>query len=512
MIRPLFPHLPFADDETLLSWAARLAAFHTGDVARSLLTDHAIPIAGIKMGKPDDVRRLAALGGSEPDHVLHNACVVAGERWLFRGETFVAKDVSRGPGHVCPICLVDDAGSSAVPDRTRLRERFAWRFGVVTACPKHGVALVDALRGKSLGVYDVLTAEVANHWQLIVKAAHTPSAREPTPLQQYVLQRINGRAGPGWLDHQRLDQAVKSCELLGAMMLKGPRLGRWCFDAYTLDRARVIGFDAASCGPSAIRELLSEIQRRYWTLSGSAGPGAVFGSLYSWANYPSNRQSPLAEILRTHIVETMPVGPGDMLFGTPVTERRVHSARSLASACGVTPKRLRKALIAADVIKPDTDTLDANRCVFDAETGEAVAGALVDGMTLTQLAAGLGTTLPQARALVSAGLIRPFALPDPTLGIRGFRFACHDVRGFEAALLNGAEVVSTASPGFLTVNAAARAAGQPAVKIVGAVLDGKLSELQRILAEPGIKGLRVKSDAVLALFAPVRRCAVERAT
>lgn len=395
-----------------------------------------------------------------------------------------------------------DAGSSAAPDRTGLRERFAWRFGVVTACPIHGVALVDALQGDRLGGHDALTAEVADRWRLIAAAAAAPSAREPTPLQRYVLQRLDGVAGPAWLDAQRLDQAVRSCELLGAVTIGGARPGQRHFDADTLDRARAIGFEAAAGGPAAIREVLSAMQRRDGAQSGNAGPPAVFGALYAWADHPSNRQSPLATVLRTHIVETMPVGPGDTLFGAPVTERRVHSARTLALACGVDAKRLRKTLISADVIGPETDVLDDNRCVFDAAAGETVANVFAGGMTLKQFAAALGIALPRARALVSAGLIRPSVLPDPDLGLRAFSFAGQDVADLVAGLLDGAAPVCAASPGFVTVDAAARAAGQPVVTVLGAVLDGRLPERQRVADAPGITGLRVRQDAAVALFPP----------
>ena len=38
-MRPLFPVLPFASDETPLSWAARQAAFHTGGRLAPFLND-----------------------------------------------------------------------------------------------------------------------------------------------------------------------------------------------------------------------------------------------------------------------------------------------------------------------------------------------------------------------------------------------------------------------------------------------------------------------------------------
>lgn len=502
MIAPLTPHLPFADDETVLSWAVRLAALHSGDAVRGFLTDHGIPLADVKQSKPGAVRRLAELGGADPERVLRNATLTDGERWQFRGETFIARLVSRRPGHVCPLCLVEDTGSTTAPDKARLRERFAWRFDVVSACPIHGVALIDALQGERLSTHDALTAVLAQRWETVAKAAAAPSPREPSPLQDYFLRRLNGASGIPWLDGQRLDQVVRSCELLGAVTIGGPRPGRRTFDADAIDRARSVGFEVAAGGSGAIREVLSALQRRDEAQSGNAGPAAVFGRLYAWAEHPSNHQAPLAQLLRTHIIETMPVGTGDMLFGAPVAERRVHSVRTLGQSHGLDVQRLRKVLASASVISTEMLALDDNRCVFDAAKGEAVAEMLVGSMTLKGLATALQIALPRAGAIVEAGLIQPSVAADPGRGLRAFAFSRRDVDAFISALLDGAEVVTEASPGFVTVDLAARAVGHPTATVLGAVLDGRLRDRQRVGAATGITGLRLRREAVVALFPP----------
>ena len=45
--------------------------------------------------------------------------------------------------------------------------------------------------------------------------------REVSPLQTYVETRLDGGAGPAWLDGQDVEQASKTCEMLGAALLFG---------------------------------------------------------------------------------------------------------------------------------------------------------------------------------------------------------------------------------------------------------------------------------------------------
>lgn len=198
----------------------------------------------------------------------------------------------------------------------------------------------------------------------------------------------------------------------------------------------------------------------------------------------------------------MPVASGDVLFGQPVTARRVHSVRPLRKSLGLDVQRLRKVLASAGIIAGDMLAHDDNRCVFDAAAGEAVAQTLADSLTLKGLAAALHVTLPRAHAIVVAGLIRPWLAPDPGQGLGAFAFARCDVDAFVSALLDGAEPVTEAAGGYITVDAAIRVAGMPAATLLGAILDGRLCDWQRIVDAPGIVGLRLHRDAVAALFPP----------
>src|SRR3546814_5063239 len=74
-------------------------------------------------------------------------------------------------------------------------------------------------------------------------------------------------------------------------------------------------------------------------------------TLFPYPTLFRSAYDPVREVIRQHIIETMPVGPSDHIFSIPVEARRVHSIRSAAQEAGAHPKRLRKLLHAAGYIR-----------------------------------------------------------------------------------------------------------------------------------------------------------------
>ncbi|MEE4538924.1 MAG: TniQ family protein [Erythrobacter sp.] len=244
----LTPHLEFFDDETPLSYAVRLAAFHTDGPVRRFLADYGISLSRLKSGDPETTQCLANIAGADPARLQANAITADGEEWRLRGERFHVHSLLRRTGHVCAECLFEDLQQRQHPDLAYLRERWAWRFGVVTACPVHEVALTDAMIDPRMVMNGVLMPLLVGRWCEFMTAAAGRSRRSPTLLQRYLLNRLQGRRGPDWLDSQPLDQVIWGCENLGIVLLEGPRSGKRGVDSDTLDRARTIGFDVASPG------------------------------------------------------------------------------------------------------------------------------------------------------------------------------------------------------------------------------------------------------------------------
>jgi hypothetical protein len=502
MIAALTPQLPFYDDETPLSLASRLAAFHTGDDVSAFLRDFSIDPRELATGKQGAIDRLAALAGADPATVARNA-VERLERDFARcrGEIFDRRFIRRQRRRVCPKCLVDDAEGASAPDATRLRFRFAWQFAVVTVCPIHAAPLMEIVTADSVGGGQGLYID-DDVWRALRSAADVGHVRRPSPLQGYVLDRLDGAVGPSWLDGQRLDLAVDACAVLGAVALRGarPRVSR--FTVQDRSEAHRLGFAIAAEGESGIRRLLCQLQRDCPTDDGHAGPQAVFGLLYEWVARTARDRGPLAELLRRHIVETMPVGPGDVVLGEAVTARRVHSVRTLAVTFGLDARRLRKLLEGRGIIGPEMQDLADNRAVFDAATGEAVAAMLTESIPRNAVPAYLGLGRGVAARLVAEGLIRPAVTPDADRRLNGRRFLRSDLDDLVARCLDGAELVATAPPGFDTIRRAASRMETTVAELLRAVLGGLIRERRRLASAHGLGALLVATEDVRAALVP----------
>ena len=90
-------------------------------------------------------------------------------------------------------------------DRQRILEIVQDRLGEILESEPSTIleemSRVDDLHADSLAQYQLVEALVA-----------AGRRREVPPLQTYVETRLDGGAGPAWLDSQDVEQASKSCE------------------------------------------------------------------------------------------------------------------------------------------------------------------------------------------------------------------------------------------------------------------------------------------------------------
>jgi hypothetical protein len=190
-----------------------------------------------------------------------------------------------------------------------------------------------------------------------LRAMATEALRRPvSALQSYVERRLDGATGPAWLDGQAIDQAARACEMLGAVLLHGPKVDLPALSEDHWDAAGAEGFAFASRGEKGLREAFDSILSRFRTEALKGGPQAAFGRLYQWLqfNRGAKDRGPIRQALREHILDTMAVEPGTVLLGTVVGTRRRHSVASLAKASGLHPKTLNRALMNSGLI-PDGD-------------------------------------------------------------------------------------------------------------------------------------------------------------
>ncbi len=219
----LFPHLPFEHDETPMSWAARQAAFHMGGRVMPFLNALEIPAPDLACGKPEAIERLCKRAGQDPVPVFNNAIMALGDRrYRLRECEFSAEFTTGVVTRVCPLCLKEDRDMATWP-RAATRHRLHWRLNPIRTCRRHRVSLVNLRMGR----WDDMLHEV-QAMDDAVSAAYTVACRsepqDPSELQCYVEDRLQGLSGPAWLDGQAIDQACRAAEMLGGLMAFGSRI------------------------------------------------------------------------------------------------------------------------------------------------------------------------------------------------------------------------------------------------------------------------------------------------
>lgn len=105
-------------------------------------------------------------------------------------------------------------------------------------------------------------------------------------------------------------------------------------------------------GGAAIRDFLSNQLLSGVRTNGYPSPRNSFGMLYGWlfASRLSKEPGPIRDIVRDILVENIPLLPGQVLLGKPITSPRLVSIASIAKAEGLHSKTLSNVLKLAGVI------------------------------------------------------------------------------------------------------------------------------------------------------------------
>jgi hypothetical protein len=398
---------------------------------------------------------------------------------LFRRENLIV-----GRLDVCPRCLLEDAGhaGTALSD-TAYFCRAEWCLDVVDTCRIHRSEMVTVhrARGPAYGFdfSNVLVPKAERLHQMAEKV----KARTPTGLQDYVLARLEGcETGAAFLDGMDLFAAIRTCEMLGTAACYGRTAQCDKLDAARLRTARIRGFEIGSCGEEGVKELLKAMTAAY-TRRRTAVEGQIarlaFAALYNFLHVNPKRpnwRGPAFATLRTVVADfiktNFPLKPGDTVFREVITERKLHSVRSLAAEIGCGAPRVRKLLRLGGVIGEDQACLADHNIVFDAKVGlEAVRESLT-ALPHHGVAKYLGTRINQVYLLAEAKFIEPIA--SGPLGLRA-TFAPAVLDAFVAKLLKGAETVKRKAPHHVTIRQAALRAVCSQAQVVRLILDGRLN-------------------------------------
>lgn len=493
----LFPSLPFNSLETPLSYATRLASFHLRSSVSTFLHDISVKLAAMIGCEEEALARLADVAGVDRGALNWNAARrVAKRRFDLRGHELSSEFFSSPNTVFCPACLREDDQNAEDVGSMRLG-RLDWTLRPVRTCSRHGLLLSHRKRQRWDDMLNQLARRVPERGDELDRLIDTSEHRSPSPLQQYVLSRLNGAVDFSWLDSQGLEQAVRATEMLGALVAFGAgvkpsqlRLDQW-------DHAGAVGFAVTSGGENAIRGTLADVQGSATNRPGKLGAQKIFGPFYNWLASSKSAKEPgdIKRILREHIFETMAVGSGETVLGHPLAQRRFHSVASLAAESSLNTRTLRSVLAASGLVPVEEKVSGYH--VFDAEAGRNVAASVQRMTTVKSLPKALGCTRPQADQLLDEQLIVQISDTAGEAAGRTQKGVDNlEVERFLEVLRAKAMPVDAVPAGMVPIAKAAEKAKCPCVEIVHLILGGFLANVVRYRDVHGYAAVLVDPDEV----------------
>ena len=398
----LFPQIALHSDETPMSWASRQAAFHTGGRVVPFLNDFGVPVADLARGQREAAERLCEVAGHELAPVAQNMIMKVGNRrFQLRGHEFSAEFTTGVVTRFWPLCLEDDAEDAEDAD-TATRHRVLWRLAPFRTCPVHNLPLQDFRHGKWSDMFHELQAMP----EAIAEARATVedwSQRKPSPMQNYVEQRLMGASVAPWLDRQGIDQVCRAAEMLGGLQLFGPNQKAANMTQDMWDAAARSAWPLLENGPENVRDFLQHTLASRLRQNGHPSPRNAFGMLHGWlaASRISKDPGPIREILREVIIESVPLIPGQMLMGAPVTEPRLASVSSIAKAEGMHSKTLTNVLRVAGLIGTYAELKAAGNVVADYTKAKTLIDLVKHAVPVTQVPDMLTTSRPVVAELIA---------------------------------------------------------------------------------------------------------------
>ena len=311
-------------------------------------------------GEPRSLTKLAHLGGFDLSALTKSSFILEERRtFTLNGQRLIGSMLERQGLVCCPVCLVEDMENGNYTPEINAFARAEWSVASYRTCIKHDIAILPVGPMPQAAYTHDFAVLVRRELAQIRRLAAEPVRRKVSAFDRNFLARLQGQpVEKNWLNSVGFSAAARACEIFGAVSLFGtrPKLtqltdGEWA-------RAGAAGFELVKGGIATARDFLFDLQRAPG-LGATSGPQQMFGRIYQWLEFGSedHELEPVRTMLRDHIVETLPVGPGDTVLGQEVQQRRIHSIRSAALQHGVHQKTTRKVLTLAGIARAKRDDL-----------------------------------------------------------------------------------------------------------------------------------------------------------
>ena len=500
----LFPHLAFEKDESPLGFAARLAAFHAHNRTGPFLRDMEISLPDLARGQEEAINKLAMYSGVSSDDLKANVPRALGHRgYELRGELVSSEFLASPHAVFCPACLVDDDRASGGVAQFR-RHLWYWQVRGIRTCNVHGLPLMSRKAGFSGDRFHELAVVVPETGDSLEDLVPKCDPRPISPLQKYILGRLNGVEGPTWLDGEGLEQSVHTSEMLGVLMVYGatPNLNELTED--DRDRAGAVGFGYTARGEVGIRQALTKVQKSFKYNGSNAGGQKLFGRLYQWLAQSRSKKDPgdIKRILREHIIDTMEIPSNGIVLGEKLAARRLHTCASLARETKVDPRTLHGMLIAKRLLPEGASEADYH--VFDSARGLEIAHSMGRLVPVTQVPKALGCSRPLVDQLLLERILMPTVSElSHARGRTKKSIDTLEIEGLLRRIGQRSKPVSSVPTGMFDLPTAAMKSKAPAVEIVHLILGGFLSNVVSVEGLAGFDAIHLDPTEIKEAVARV---------
>ena len=487
--------VPFHDGETPVSAASRLARANGADRAWRFCRDMGLTFRDVIDGNPATLDSLAELGGFDRQALGAWGIRRGPEAFDLRSQTLSSSSLLRSHAIACPRCLAADMADKRVTTEVRPYGRAFWQIVGIRTCFLHHVALEDYRAPDEGGAAHDITSTIEPYLPAITDYAANASERAPSAFECYLRDRlVHGFGGAAWLDGLPFYAAMQVCEVVGAVAQHGPKVHMRQLDDDAMWHAGAAGYAIAGEGADGIRRFLDELQSSFRAGRHAWGPRAMFGRLYEWLAHETADPAfhPVRDVIRRHVIQTMPVGPGDEIFGQAIAERRNHSVHSAAQAYGLHPKRLRKVLYDAGYLDDAGLVLTDERAMFDAATAEPFLERLARSVSMKRVESYLNARRPIPQMLRDHGYIRPFVAPG-TANLGDYAFDTAELDRFLNQLTS---LAGTDTNDLKPIAASAKRANCSQMEVVDMLLKDRLVTVAEDPARYGYASVHVDVDEV----------------
>lgn len=492
----LLPMLDALPGESMTSYLNRVARFHGNVPLPKFLDMIELPRQELLVTSSETIERVSRLTGLQTTQ-LERMTFLRNEKAMrsIGGHVVHTEFVDTEARRFCPACLLEDLALDS-PSLGVPVGRIGWQIHSIQTCDRHGLLL----QSRSIRTYsdrfknlpEFFENEVELH-QLVLSAKECKASA----LQDYVLNRIAGVEGPAWLDDQPLDRAVRTCELLGMLLIDLPRTVPEKLAPSQRNLSADKGYGYASAGVIGVNEAFQVLFDRYVEQEQPGGAQKVFGHLYVWLQRQQHNRDPgpVSDLLREFILDHFPVEEGVELLGAPVRRQRVHTTRTLAAKTEFHLKTVRRALVAAGLVADVEGNWPLHQ-IFEATAGQAVVEKMQASISTKGLEVYLNCNRGQAEQLTRSGLIpRLVPVGEACSGVLT-NVAREDAEVFLAKLMGNAVEVPKPSDGLLDISSAAEVLHKPALDVVVSILDGLLERVETCKPHLKLKSLYVHPEDV----------------